>query len=404
MLDGYARTIPTGHFRRSHSEHYNSTQSPTTNVSYSAQVTDLKGGKEYQLSIAAQDSGGKTTADFVSPYIREFENFAKDAGFLVGASYFTWLRGSSVWYKLSPNTMPLLGLYSASDSLVASKHIDWATGFGINHFYCAYTPGEQDGGIPAADKRIDTLVNNSLIGDIKFAILYETGERLAVGRTAGLSQVNLNDPSTFSIMQSDFEHIAKNYFAHPSYLTVDGRPVVYVYATGAIKSDIVAPFAKLRQYLKGLGFDPYFIGDELEIRWGEIIESKRLKAFDAVTGYTLPPTGPDTDRSPSAVRAEYRRWQSAAHTVGVELIPSVSPGFDDRYLVQIGERTKSFGYVPRSTEYFKTNLQIAKEFVDKNKLLKISTWNEWEENTNIEPTVQDGFKYLQTLRDTLAGH
>jgi len=287
---------------------------------------------------------------------------------------------------------------------VASKHIDWATGFGINHLYCAYTPGEQDGGIAAADKRIEALVNNSLIGDIKFAILYETGERLAAGQTAGLSYVNLNDPSTFSIVQSDFEHIAKEYFAHPSYLTVDGRPVVYVYATGAIVSEIVTPLTKLRKYLNGLGFNIFIIGDELEIRWGQGIDQSRLKAFDAITGYGLPPTDANTDRSLSSVRAEYRRWQSAAHAVGVEIIPSVSPGFDDRYLVQIGERKESYGYIPRSIEYFKTNLEIAKEFVDKRKLLKISTWNEWEENTNIEPTVQDGFTYLQALRDTLGGH
>ena len=244
-------------------------------------------------------------------------------------------------------------------------------------------------------------MSNSLIGDIRFAMLYETGERLG-GGTGGLSRVNLNDPSTFSIIRSDFAHIARNYFSHPSYLTIDGRPVVYIYATGAIVTDIAAPFAKLRQYLRGLGFEPYFIGDEMEIRWGEPIDSKRLQAFDAVTGYTLPPTG-DIDRSPLAVRAEYSRWRSAAHAVGVEVIPSVYPGYDDRHLVQIGERPKSFGYVPRSTEFFKTNLEIAKEFVDKSRMLKILSWNEWEENTNIEPSVEDGFKYLQTLRETLSG-
>jgi hypothetical protein len=69
--------------------------------------------------------------------------------------------------------------------------------------------------------------------------------------------------------------------------------------------------------------------------------------------------------------------------------------------VQIGYRSRSDGYVPRSLEYFKTNLGIAKDFVDKSKLMKISTWNEWEENTNIEPSTHEGFEYLQTLRDTL---
>ncbi|MGA2462704.1 MAG: hypothetical protein ABSF82_14905 [Candidatus Bathyarchaeia archaeon] len=45
--------------------------------------------------------------------------------------------------------------------------------------------------------------------------------------------------------------------------------LVYLYATGAITSDIVAPFTKLRKYLNGLGFNMFTIGDELEIRWGQ---------------------------------------------------------------------------------------------------------------------------------------
>ena len=396
----YPRGIPKEAFAAEPDRPY-SFAGTSKKQTFSQDIVNLIGGRQYRALVTVKDKNGKGTVNYAdTPYVREFENITKDAGILVGASYYTWL--GNPWYKLSPSVMPLLGLYSTSDPLVASKHIDWATGLGIHHFYCAYTPGTQDGGITAADRRIGTLVNNSLIGDIKFALLYETGEVLG-GETEGLSHVNLNDPSTFSIIQSDFTHIARNYFSHPSYLTIDGRPVIYIYATGAIVSDIVTAFAKLRQHLKGLGFvDPYFIGDEMEIRWGERIDSKRLQAFDAVTGYILPPVQEDVDRSSSAVRAEYSRWRSAAHAVGVEIIPSVSPGFDDRYLVQIGYRQRSFGYVPRRTEYFKTNLQIAKEFVDKSKMLKIGTWNEWEENTNIEPTVQDGFKYLQTLRDTLA--
>jgi len=48
-------------------------------------------------------------------------------------------------------------------------------------------------------------------------------------------------------------------------------------------------------------------------------------------------------------------------------------------------------------------LEIAKEFVDKSRMLKIVSWDEWGENSYIEPSVADGFKYLQTLRDTLGG-
>jgi hypothetical protein len=44
------------------------------------------------------------------------------------------------------------------------------------------------------------------------------------------------------------------------------------------------------------------------------------------------------------------------------------------------------------------------DFVDRNQMLNIVSWDEWAENSCIEPSVEDGFKYLQTLRDTLAEH
>jgi len=404
-LGGYAPTIPPRAYPAENpvTLQLGSVPQTTSVTTYSAKVTNLKGGKQYKLITQAKNQVGLQTAEFETPYVRELENIAESTGILVGATYHPWFENPCVhychWPELSDNVMPLLGLYNSNDPLVVSKHIDWATGFGIHHFYCSYNASSSLG-----DERLRALLANSLLGDIKFAILYETSMRLGgPSETLGLPGVNLNDPTIFSIIQSDFARIARNYFPHSSYLTINGRPVVYIYATGAIVSDIVTPFAKLRQHLKGLGFEPYFIGDEMEIRWGERIDSKRLQAFDAVTGYTLPPAGPNTDRSASAVRAEYSRWRSAAHAVGVELIPSVYPGYDDHHLVEIGSRPVSHGYVPRSTEFFKTNLKIAKEFIDNSRMLKVSDWNQWGENSYIEPSVADGFKYLQTLRDTLGG-
>jgi len=375
---------------------------------FSQDIANLIGGRQYRALVTVKDKNGRETVNYAdTPYVREFENIAKDAGILVGVTYYSWFENicnPSVdychWLERESNDVPLLGLYNSDDPLVISKHIDWATGFGVHHFFCSYNTNPTPS---IGDRRLKPLLSNSLIKDIKFAIQYETGTILGgQAETLGLHEVDLNNPIIFSKIQSDFEHIARNYFLHSSYLTINGRPVVYIYGTGAIVKDIVAPFAKLRQHLRGLGFDPYFIGDEMDIGWLHQIKSKRLQTFDAVTGYSLPQVGAD-DKSPEAVRKEYTRWQLAAHSVGIEVIPSVYPGYDDHHLVEIGSRPVSHGYVPRSTEFFKTNLKIAKEFIDNSRILKVSDWNQWGENSYIEPSVEDGFKYLKTLHDTLAG-
>jgi hypothetical protein len=40
-------------------------------------------------------------------------------------------------------------------------------------------------------------------------------------------------------------------------------------------------------------------------------------------------------------------------------------------------------------------------YLDTNNMLVIPTFNDWYENAQIEPNVEDDFKYLETLRDTL---
>jgi hypothetical protein len=58
--------------------------------------------------------------------------------------------------------------------------------------------------------------------------------------------------------------------------------------------------------------------------------------------------------------------------------------------------------VPKSVGFFESNLKTALGFVGKSRILNIVSWDEWGENSYIEPSVEDGFKYLQTLRDILA--
>ena len=58
----------------------------------------------------------------------------------------------------------------------------------------------------------------------------------------------------------------------------------------------------------------------------------------------------------------------------------------------------------KSTKRFADQLKIGMDFLDDEiRCLFVSTWNDYEESDNIEPTVQEGYGYLQTLRDTLVG-
>ena len=56
---------------------------------------------------------------------------------------------------------------------------------------------------------------------------------------------------------------AKDYFHNRSYLRIDGRPVVFLYLTRTLTGDVAGMIQGARTVLKRLGYDPFFIGDEV---------------------------------------------------------------------------------------------------------------------------------------------
>jgi len=406
-LRDYAPTIPPRAYATEPSRSLQLTPPQTqarTSV-YSAQVNGLKGGKEYRVMVTARDSAGnQADVQFETPYIREFENISGKDDFLVGAVYLPWWENpcgpnSYCHWDVSradyvrgttPLGTPLLGLYNSNDPMVIAKQFDWATGYGIDFLLCEFYKQS------SASRRFTPLFEHPMISDIKIAFSYVTN--ILGGPTEDIELVDLNDPATYSTLESDFEYMAKNFFSHPSYLRIGDRPVVQIYFTFALRSEISTPIARLRKRMAELGYDIYLIGDEASARFDP--DLKRIKAFDAISfcNDILPPT-----YEPMAieeVRKVYSIWQSAAHRVGVELIPWAYPGYDDTHLK---DRPQSYGYVPRNTEFLSYTLKNALQFADRNGMVGIYSFNDWGEGTFVEPSVEDGFKYLQTLENTLAG-
>jgi hypothetical protein len=95
------------------------------------------------------------------------------------------------------------------------------------------------------------------------------------------------------------------------------------------------------------------------------------------------------------LRMGYERWARFAWRNGLEFAPSVIPGFDQRR-VSWGDPAS----VPleRSPERFRGRLEIARSQLSRHRLLRIDTWNDFFEDTQIEPTRSEGFAYLEEVR------
>ncbi|MGC9021462.1 MAG: hypothetical protein ACP5KE_09685, partial [Candidatus Methanodesulfokora sp.] len=273
--------------------------------SFSVEFKDLKGGREYIIVAEVKGAGGSITEKVEIPYIRQFENIAKLDNILVGAYYYPWYSPYRHWSE-GYKGRPILGEYDSRDPIVISKHIDWATGHGIDFFIMSWWgPGSWE------DITIrDFFLKNQLIDNIKFMILYESVGRLKVEG----GSIDMDSPANRQILLDDFKYL-ENYFNDPHYLRVKGRPAVELYLARIFKGNISGVISSLR--------DLYLIGDL--VYWQDPRSLSEVK-YDAITSYNMHTSVQEIlDKFEENLARKYGEWLDSAGRLKVGFIPSVLP-------------------------------------------------------------------------------
>ena len=334
---------------------------------------------------------------------------------LVGAYYYPWYHDSK-WDEAEgfPNT-PQLSEYNSRNDQVIDQHIVWAKDYGIDFFAMSWW-----GPIPAYEDMTlrSHFLYSSQISNIKFCILYESTDRLISDDPLNYTFKPTSDNE--KIITKDFVYLADTYFNNTQYLKIDGRPVVFLYVTRCFEGwskdeyneqgweDI---FAKLRINMAEKGFDLYLVGDE--VYWQDANDLLPFWTLDAVTSYNmhikddekLPIYGRDTeginpgfintDELLQGVDIKYDMWQTVANNTGCDFIPDVMPGFNDSFYPD-----RDNPIIPRSPEFFTDYWQVALNHIDTDiNMVMITSFNEWFEDTQIEPANEYGPAYLEVIKE-----
>ena len=311
----------------------------------------------------------------------------------VGAYYYAWYGSDGAHWRLGtlrggldPAEPPQLGWYDSRDPAVIAQHYAWAQHYGVDVFFTSWRgPGSFD------DVTIrDSLLPSPARGPTQLALLYESVERLGMGPD---NRITLT-PDSEQTMFDDFDYMARTYFDRPGYYRIDGRPVVIVYASRILRGDVAGTIEGIREHLiSTYGVNPYLIGDEVD--WDNPPDPFRIALFDAITGYTLDSRTqvagwPSQIGYLQAIGRRVRQFQKMATEEGVAFIPDALPGFDSRAVrPEDSERVLPRALGPRSsqTSLFASTLALAGSLVDPSLgLLNVTSWNEWNEDTEIEPT------------------
>lgn len=320
----------------------------------------------------------------------------------LGAYYYPWYEGPGVHWekdnlrqKLTLPQEPVLGEYDCRKEEVIKQHLDWASQAGINFFVMNWW-----GPATRTDINIKQYFASFLArekSDFKFCISYATPHLLGMLNF----EINLNQKAAAKML-SDFTYLAHTYFNHPNYLKINDRPVVFVYLSRCMIGDYAKALQRIRAIIKQqTKYEIYLVGDE--IFWSDP-NPDRIACFDAITVYNM--YGPQYPRYAgfpedtgffNDLSDTFARYAMVARPAKVHFIPNVMPGFNDR-----GVRPEENHYVlPREIAFGKANegsfyrayFQVAQRHLDpelnlpdgKAGMAVITSWNGWQEDTQIEP-------------------
>ena len=159
---------------------------------------------------------------------------------LVGAYYYLWnpenFSGGTLRAHLTPPQLPAASLVNSQNIRTARRDIANASHAGINFFamdWWPYDPGSSPRIAEQADA-MKTFLAAPNIAKIRFAMFYETWN-------LGFNPGNESTPVTFRMelhFDSDMAAFARGLLHDPSYLRIDGRPVVFLYLTRTLTGDV----------------------------------------------------------------------------------------------------------------------------------------------------------------------
>ena len=315
---------------------------------------------------------------------------------LVAAYYYPWYAddfhgGKYLRGMLDPPQLPKLGEYNDQNSLVIAKHVGWSVQANIKVWFTSwFGPGTR-----TDDTTRNSILNSSVFksNGMKFAIFYETGSRL--GR-------NFDDLKSVT---SDIKYMAEHFFNQPSYLRINGNPVVVVYLTRILgqRGNLNEVVLLMKIAAKEVGYDDLFIiGDHV---FGQVPRDVDLEEFvfemrrlDAITTHdvygNLAAQGLHASKEEVESYSERASlWKALAENADIGFVPAVTPGFNNRALGsnlpalsrRLDQEDKYDG------SFFNKMVKEAVNMVDPKvqNLIVVNSFNNWDEDTQIEP-VQDG--------------
>ena len=269
------------------------------------------------------------------------------------AYYYIWYNTSS-WDRAKTDT-PLLGTYSSDDLAVMRQHIQEAKAAGITGFIVSWKSTD------VLNRRLEQLANLAGQENFKLAIIYQ-----------GLDFYR--DPLPSTQIASDLDYFIQHYASLPAF-QLFSKPLVIWSGTWKFSTQDIEQVTMNRR-------------SSLLILASERNTDGYSRLANLVDGdaYYWSSVNPDTYPS---YQDKLNQMSDLIHDNQGLWIAPAAPGFDARLVggTTVVER--------KDGATFRTEINTA--MASSPDALGIISWNEFSENSQIEPSVNFGYQYLNII-------
>lgn len=357
----------------------------TRSLSFNEEV-EVKGGREYEVTVQVDTTDTELTARDTTGYV-SVATEGLNAKRLVGAHYYPWYEMNGGHQNWTDDCVaePVLGEYAADEESVIDQHLTWCLDHGINWLSVSWW-GEGSGSDRALS---DGLLQSKKFDQLSFSILYETTR---------LEKYNydLDADATRDFLIKEFRYLEEQFFGRDNYLHIDGRPVIFFWISHALEGDARAAFNTIDTALET---ELYVLAG---VPFGRSLGTAPMTAAaDGITSYNPYTPRPDIEEVFHESYTEgLQTMNLATRASDLDFFPPVISGFNDTAIPD-SQREDNPVLTASPKRYERVCRQVQPHLADSQAVL-ITSFNEWYENTQIEPNEKYGTAYLETTADRLA--
>lgn len=297
------------------------------------------------------------------------------------AFYYTWYgrperNGRWVhWENVRPEEheiansthYPAKGAYDSQDPEIIDYHLELAQEHGVDGFIC-------------------TWWGRGTFDDQAFKKVLERAEKRGFACTLYWETVPGSGREKIDRAVNDLVYVLEKYGSHPSFLKVEGKPVLFVYGRVMLQISLSEWQEIIARTESRLKKDFLLIAHSLS--------EASARAFDGVHTYNICEwvQNQSTGSLRELSRDSYRKAVQTAKTYGKISCVTVIPGYDDTKIRSPGIDAKRM-----NGETYRILWEAAVEAGCD--WVLITSWNEWHEGSEIEPSWEHGDQYVRFTKE-----